>query len=353
MRAAPYQTEGRAMDDDRRPLETGKLPTPLLERLLGRYAGEPAEGLVLGPGIGLDAAVIEPGPGYLLAKTDPITLVREDAALYALNVNANDIAVMGGTPRWFLATVLLPEGTEEGAVEGIFRGLREACRGLGVALAGGHTEVTPVVRAPVIVGQMLGEVPRERLVTAAGARPGDVLILTGGLAIEGTSIIARSLGDSLVRQGAFSRAFITRCARLLQRPGIGVLRAARAAQEAGPVHAMHDPTEGGLAAALHELSLASGRGMVVEGSAIPVLRSTRRLCRHLGIDPLGLIASGALLIASPEEGAGAVMKGLSEAGIRASVIGRVTEEAGGVLMRRRGRLEPLPMPERDELARIL
>jgi len=338
---------------DERGLGAGKLPAPLLERLLKKYTSRKGRGLVLGPGIGLDAAVIDFTGGYLLAKTDPVTLVEGDAGRYAIHVNANDIAVMGGVPRWFLATILLPEkGTSAVDAETIFRDLKDACDDLGVRLCGGHTEVTPTVNSPVIIGQMLGEVARDALVTTAGARTGDALILTEALAIEGTSIIARTLGDKLIQDGSFSRTFITRCGRLLDKPGISVVRAARAAMRTGAVHAMHDPTEGGLASALHEMSSASGRKIEIDHEAVPILTSTKKLCARLGLEPLGLIASGSLLIAAPESKAKGLTRGLRKEGIPASIIGRVGSRGNGVRITQKGSSTPLPLPERDEITKI-
>jgi len=356
-KSAPFVAPAREVfmaKNARTRLKAGKLPARLLENLLERYASPSGRGVVVGPGIGLDAAVLDFRRGYLIAKTDPITLVEGDAGHYAIHVNANDIAVMGGLPRWFLATILIPEkDAEEVAVEKIFRDISKACSSLDIALVGGHTEVTPVVNSPVIVGQMLGEVPRRRLITTAGAMSNDALILTQGLAIEGTSIIARTLGNELVKRGAFSKAFITRCRRLLTRPGISVVPATRTALRAGRVHAMHDPTEGGLAAALHEVSCASGLGIEVWAERIPILDSTRKLCKYLGIDPLGLIASGSLLLAVPQRSARTITEGLGREGIRAAVIGQVSGPGPGVTISRGGRRAPLPLPERDEITRIL
>ncbi len=336
-------------------LKAGKLPSPVLERLLKKYtSGSGSRGVVVGPGIGIDAAVIDFTVGYLLAKTDPVTLTADSAGLYAIHVNANDIAVMGGVPRWFLATILLPEdGAEEADAERIFSDLKKACDDLGVSLCGGHTEITPVVKAPVIVGQMLGEVAKDGLITSTGACGKDVLILTEGIAIEGTSIIARTLGPGLIKKGAFTKTFITRCSNLLSRPGISVLRAARIASATGRVHAMHDPTEGGLAAAIHEMAAASKHGIIIEREAIPILPATKRLCDHFGIDAMGLIASGALLISAAPKGAEEIIKELTRAGIPAVAIGRIEDKKSGVRIRSHGVSAPLPLPERDEITKIL
>ncbi len=149
-------------------LPAGKLPLPLLEKLLTRFAPNDPR-IVVGPRTGEDAAVFDFGDRYLVAKTDPITFATSEIGWYAVNVNANDVAVMGATPRWFLATVLLPAGqaTAEMA-ERIFADISDACAALGVSLAGGHTEITHNLDRPIICGTMLGEIAKERLITTAG-----------------------------------------------------------------------------------------------------------------------------------------------------------------------------------------
>ena len=154
----------------------GKLPLEDLSRLLERYAPKDPR-LLVTPGIGRDAAVISFGDRYLVAKTDPITFATDQIGWYAVNINANDIAAMGGIPRWFLATLLLPGGkTGPGEVEEIFRQISAACRELGVSLCGGHTEITPTLERPIVVGQMLGEVT-PKIAAAIGASPAYKILL--------------------------------------------------------------------------------------------------------------------------------------------------------------------------------
>lgn len=329
----------------------GKLPLKLLGRLLKRYTIDDRS-IIVGPAVGIDAAVIKVKNNYLIAKTDPITFVAEDIGLYAININANDIAAMGGTPRWFLANILLPEKkTTPGMVEKIFSQLSRACRDLNIALCGGHTEVTFGLNRPIIIGQMLGEVKRENLVTAAGAKAGDDIILTKGIAIEATSIMAREKGKEL--RGQFPHRFVNRCKEMIKRPGLSVLRDARLAMKFGKIHAMHDPTEGGVATGLHELAIASDVGVLVEKDAIPVLQECKRLCDYFGINPLGAIASGALLITLHPRHTKKVIDGLSKQGIRASIIGKVMGKREGIRILEKGKIKPLPLFERDEITRIL
>jgi len=330
-------------------LPPGKLGSRLLGRLLGRYV-RPGPGLVVGPGIGIDAAVIDVGPGYLLAKSDPITFVTDQIGLYAIHVNANDIAVMGGRPRWFLATLLLPEGRAgEADVEAVFAQIAGACHEIGATLCGGHTEVTAGLARPIVVGAMLGQVERDRLVTAAGARIHDKIILTKGAAIEATSIIAREKASEL--HGRVPESLIQRCRDFIVDPGISVLQDAAVATAAGEVHAMHDPTEGGVAAALHEMAIASGVGIEVRAEAIPVRPETRRLCEIVGIDPLGAIASGGLLAAVVPADADKIIKALAGDGIEAAVIGEVLDPSRGIKIVDRDGPSDLPDYAQDEIAR--
>lgn len=330
-------------------LPVGKLRPALLGQLFAKHVTLD-ERVVLGPRVGEDAAVIDMGDRYLVATTDPITFVTEDLGWYALVVNANDLAVRGATPRWFLATCLLPEGrATEATVEELFEQLGAACRELGVSLVGGHTEVTHGLDRPLVVGTMLGEVARDRLVTTGGARPGDALLLTKGIPVEGTSIIARMRGDELRRRG-YAEPLLARARGYLAR--LSVLPEARLATELATVHAMHDPTEGGLATALWELAEAAGVGLAVEAERIPLVPEGRVLCAEFGLDPLGTIASGALLMALAPADAGIVLHGCAREGIDCAFIGRVVAREAGVTLVREGRPTALPQFPQDEITRL-
>lgn len=333
-------------------LPTGKIPPDLLRRLLAGIRRTRDRRLVVGPGIGLDAAAIDIGPRYLVAKSDPITLVGDEAGAYALTINANDVAAMGAEPKWFLATILLPAGTRAAQVGRIFGQLRRACRALRVTLCGGHTEVTEAVTRPVVAGCLLGECVKSGLVTTAGTRVGDAVLLTKGVPIEAVSILARERGAVLRRR--YPPAFVARCRNYLSRPGISVVRDAVLARRAGGVHAMHDPTEGGLSAALYELAEAARVGLLIEEAAIPVPPEAARLCADFGINPLGAIASGALLICAAPSREPAIRGALARGGIAVTRIGRVVPRGRGVrLVDRRGRRVALPRFPRDEVARAL
>ncbi len=321
----------------------GKLPAAELRRFLAAIPREDPSVLV-GGAIGEDAAVIDAGGAELLAvKTDPITFASEEMGRYLLAVNGNDLATMGAEPRWLLVTALLPEGASRELVAGVFDSLLEACREAGVALVGGHTEMTVGLDRPILVGCLLGTVKRDRLLRTAGARPGDLILLAGGVAIEGTAILAREHGP-LLRERGVAPETIERAAGWLRAPGISVLPAARVLWSLAGLHALHDPTEGGVATALQELAEAAGVGLRVDWMAVPVLAECREVCAALGLDPLGLLASGSLVATLAREDVPEALSRLQAIGIPAAVIGEVVPAGEGA---------PLPAFARDELARFL
>ena len=331
-------------------LGIGKLPMDLLQVLLERYRGHD-ERLVVGPAVGEDAAVLDMGERYLVVKSDPITFATDEIGWYVVHVNANDIAAMGAEPRWMLLTLLLPEGrTDERLVEDIFAQTSGACHSLGVTLCGGHTEITYGLDRPIAVGLMLGEVEKEDLVCTAGVRVGDDIILTKGIAIEGTAVLAREMAEPL--SGAVGADLIDRGRRFLREPGISVVRDAMIACRAGRPHAMHDPTEGGLATGLWELAHASGKRLLVDPEAIHVYPETASFCRALGLDPMGLIASGSLLAAAAPEQAAQIVEALTREGIGAAIIGKVVDGSPAVQVQTSHGPKPMPIYEQDELTRL-
>jgi hydrogenase expression/formation protein HypE len=331
-----------------KPLPLGKLPFHLLADLLATLPGDPR--VVLGPRPGEDAAVIEMSDRYLVAKTDPITFATDAIGWYAVQVNANDIATTGAVPLWFLATVLLPGHTAtEQMARDIFGQIDQACRSINVAVVGGHTEITHDLNRPVVIGCMLGEVNKDKLVRTGGAQPGDVVLLTKGAPVEGVAIIAREKRDDL--QAHFSSEFLDRCAAFLVEPGVSVVRDARVAVESGKITSMHDPTEGGVLGALWELGDASGCALEVDlyGENKPWLPEGEALCQFLGLDPASTIASGALLLTVKPSDADAVMAAYRRARIPVYQLGRIIAGKVCVTDQTRGRLT---RPDRDAIARL-
>ncbi len=331
-------------------LPVGKLPPELLARLLAA-APVKDERILLGPGVGLDCAVVDLGSTLLVFKSDPITFATDEIGWYAVQVNANDIATSGAVPTWFLMTLLLPAGsTTSELVEQISQQVFEACQSIGVSVIGGHAEITHGLERPIVAGTLVGEVAREDLITPRGARPGDRLLLTKGVPVEAIAILAREFPHKL--QGPLSAEEIAEARDYLYNPGISVLKDAQLATQAGEVTAMHDPTEGGLASALWELAEACGHAIVFDPEAVPIPRLALRICRAFEIDPLAAIASGALLLSTSPNDAAQIRRALEMEGIICAEIGSVESGSAQVWRRTVEGRELLPRPKQDEIARV-
>jgi len=331
-------------------LPVGKLPPDILATLLANAPSQDSR-LIIGPGIGLDCAVIDMGTTLLTLKSDPITFATDEIGWYAVQVNANDIATSGAVPRWFLVTLLLPqERTSQEMLEAITQQLFNACRELGIVLVGGHTEVTADLLRPIIVGTMIGEVEKTKLITPRGAQPGNRLLLTKGVPIEGTAILAREFSDRLIN--ILTQDELNTAANFLYDPGISVLHDTRLALVAGTVTAMHDPTEGGLACALWELAQACQYQILFDPKVVPIPSISARICHTLNIDPLSAIASGALLLTCPPEDASSIQVALQAEGIACTDIGSIAEGPTSVRQLTVTGYEPFPYPERDAIASL-
>ncbi len=334
-------------------LPAGKLPPDLLRQFL-RGVPAPPPDVVLGAAIGEDAAVLDLGGDELLvAASDPITFGSAQLARDLLAVNENDLVTTGARPRWLVATLLLPEGIDAEGARKLLDDLAQAARAHDVALVGGHTEITVGLDRPLAIGCLLGTAPRDGVVRTSSARVGDAVILTGGIAIEGTAILAEEHAPALRARGV-APDVIAAAAQLRHEPGIAVRGAAEVLlQERAVVHAMHDPTEGGVVMALHELAEAAQTGLSIDPAAIPIYPECRIICDALGLDPLGLIASGALLAAVDPAAADHALARLQNAGIDAARIGWIVDRDAGTTFTADDASAPLPTFARDELARYL
>ena len=311
------------------PLPVGKPPPELLFAALS----DPGDDRVVqGPGIGLDAAIIEWGDQALVVSSDPITFVDANAGKLAVAVNANDIYAVGAEPQWMLATVLMPEGVEAEEIETLLADLASACREAGVRLIGGHTEITSAVNRAVVSCAMIGTAPIEQIVRSDGARDGDVIIQAGAVAVEGTAILGHP--------------------QMLDDPGISIAAAARALRSIEGVHAMHDVTEGGIATAAQELAEAAGLSPTLDFDQIIWLPETLAVCEARGLDPLGLLGSGTLLAAVAPKAVDTALAALRDVQVNAAAIGRVGTGIRATLSHG-GRTRPLPRFARDEALRAL
>src|SRR5262245_53058361 len=325
-------------------LPSGKLPVGLLSELLATLPATPPE-VLLGPRVGEDACAIDIAEGVLVAAADPITLTSDELGRLAVIINANDVAVTGAAPRWFLAVVLLPPGAAEAVARQLFGAVRDALAEVGAFLVGGHTEVTPAVTQPVVVGQMLGLVRSDGFVSTGGVLPGDVVIQVGPAPVEGAAILAV---EAASRLRGLDTAVLAAAREGFESPGISVVKPALVAAQLGAT-ALHDPTEGGLAAGLHEMSVASDVSIRIDRSAVLWFEPGLSVCRELDADPWATLASGTLLAAFSPDRAEAALRILANDKNPVAAIG--TAEDGLGVRDEHG--TAICWPERDEVDRVL
>ncbi|MGQ9551153.1 MAG: AIR synthase family protein [Candidatus Bathycorpusculaceae bacterium] len=334
------------MEDCGLKLPSGKIPIDILKEVVFKNLGARHEEVVLGPSAGIDGAVINVGDKSLIVSMDPITGAIEQIGWLAVNVNANDVATFGVEPAYLLSCILLPEDADRRVVEIISVQLDKAAKDLGIAIVGGHCEVTPGITNPIVVGCTMGITERGNYVTAGGAKAGDKIILTKSAGIEGTAILASDREQQLKK---VMRPRMIQNAKNFYNQ-ISVVKDAVTAYRTGVVHAMHDPTEGGVAGGIHELADASKLGFKIFEERIPVARETLEICCFFKIDPLYLIASGSILIAAKHDSADIVLRNLEETATTANVIGEFLSSPDKRLIKRKnGREEELARPICDHL----
>lgn len=327
-------------------LAHGKIPIDILESVVFKNLGIRRREVVLGPSAGIDGAVINVGNKSLVVSTDPITGAIELIGWLAVNINANDIATFAVEPAFLLSCILLPENADMKTVETISGQMGKAAKELGIAIVGGHCEVTPGLANPIVVGCTIGMTEKGNYVTAAGAKQGDKIILTKTAGIEGTAVLASDKENQLKK--VVSATTLRNAKRFYDQ--ISVVKDAITAFKTGAVHAMHDPTEGGVAGGIHEMADASHLGFRVHKKKIPVRPETTEICNFFEIDPLQLTASGSLLIAVERDSADRVVGILSKEGITAEVIGEFlpsVEER--IIIQEDGSSENLVRPVSDHL----
>lgn len=339
--------------DRHTPLALGKLPSAQLSRLLDRMQARSADdrSVVIGPRLGEDIAAVQPGPDEVVVlKTDPITFATEEAGRYAVHVGANDLACSGARPRWFLGSLLFPPGTTPLDLDRIFEQIEAACGELGAVVVGGHTEITDAVSQTVVSGTIAGTVARDELIDKRSLRVGDAVVMTSSAGLEGTAILCTELSERLRDEGLSCHELDHGAAFVEQ---LSVVPDALLAARVPGVHGMHDVTEGGVLTALEELATAGGLALEVRLEDIPIAAVTRSVCAALGLDPLGLIGSGSLLIAVDETSREALLSQLELHGVPAACIGRLIDgEPGALRGLRNGEAVALPRFEVDEIARL-
>ncbi|MDA4120352.1 MAG: AIR synthase-related protein [Thaumarchaeota archaeon] len=332
------------MGKDQKPLGVGKLPIHVLrEKVLG-MTGKVSKDLVTPPKAGLDFAAIRVGRRFMVVSADPITGVASQIGEYAIKVSANDVATSGNRPQFAESVVLLPEGSSSDDVELVVGQMDRAAKQLGIAIVGGHTEVSPGLRRPIVSVTAFSFV--KEYVSSEDAREGDSIMMTKTAGLEGTAVLATE-GTGL--RGRIPAATLARARKFMD--SMSIVEEAAVAYGTGAVHAMHDCTEGGVLGAVFEMSLASGIGFTLNERAIPVAPETKAICSRYSIDPLRLLGSGSLLMAIEHGKETKVASALAPV-CKATIIGHF-RKGRRTMTNRDGTERLIRDAPRDELWRVL
>lgn len=327
-------------------MKTGKIPESVLKRSVLKQIHTKREEVVLGAGVGEDCAAVKLAEDEVFViSTDPITGTATDIGNLAIHITMNDLASAGAEPIGVMLTILLPEESEEGELKKIMGQMEVVCAQAKVQIMGGHTEVTRAVRQPLVNVCGVGKAKTGKLVSTAGARPGDDILVSKWIGLEGTSIIAKEKETELLNRYP---AALVKTAQEFDRY-LSVLPEAAAAVKSG-VSAMHDVTEGGIFGALWELAESSGVGLEIDLKKIPVKQETIEICEFFNINPYELISSGCMLMASPD--GNMLVRELEKQGIYGAVIGKAVSGNDRILFNEEEKrfLEP---PKTDELYKVV
>lgn len=330
-------------------LPIGKVPSSILKKIVFPRKGFERDDVIIGPGVGIDSAILKNSGKYIIATTDPITATSKLIGQLSIYIITNDLIVSGALPKWYLSTILLPKNTTEKMLETIVNEMDENAKKIKMEIVGGHSEVTPYLNFPIIIGTAIGTA--NKFYSASRAKPGDLILMTKRVGIEGIAIIANEYPQKLQENG-FSNSEIIKLQKMIDETTIYQEGKIIINDFGEYVHAMHDPTEGGIFTALHEIADASNTGIEIYFEKIPVDKETQKICDVLKINPYLLLSSGSLLIASEDKEVDELIKSLKKSKIQVNIIGRVLKDFSKRILIRNGRKVKLPRQEKDEIWKL-
>lgn len=331
----------------------GKLRLDLIERIVYPRLGSERKEVLVGPGHGRDNAVIRLGGNEVLVVTaDPLSVIPalglEDSAYLSVHLLASDLATCGFPPQFMMANLSLPPRMSDEEFEEYWTALHVECKKLGIAIVGGHTGRYIGSDYTVVGGGvMMALAPEKQYLASNMGEPGDLLIMTKGVAIATTAILARVFPETVEK--AYGSSFLKRAQSYLRQFSVveDALTAASVGLRDRGVTAMHDVTEGGLLGALYEFSEASQVGLEIELSNAIVSEEAKLVCDLFKLDPYLTLSEGTLIISAKPEKAQEVLQTLESKGIKSSVIGKVKELRDGRWIKRNGAKEALKTPSLD------
>ncbi|MBQ8189213.1 MAG: AIR synthase family protein [Lachnospiraceae bacterium] len=327
-------------------MKIGKVPENVLKRSILKQIKTKRAEVLVGAGVGEDCAAIALGPDEVMVlSTDPITGTTKDIGKWAVMVSANDIASSGAEVIGMLVCAMLPPDVSEAELKEAMQQIEVSCEELNIQVVGGHTEITDAVTRPILTMTGIGKVKKDRFLATGGAKPGQDIVITKWIGLEGTSILAKEKEKELLSK--FPRHLVDEAKEY---DGLMSVIPEAAIAVKSNVSAMHDITEGGVFGALWELAESAGVGLTVDLKKLPIKQTTVEICNFYDINPYELMSSGSMLMAV--DNGHDLVRALEEEHIHAVVVGKVTDSNDKIVINgdETRFLEP---PKTDELYKAL
>ncbi len=323
-----------------------------MEKVVFRNLGRASNKMKIGPGRGMDNAIVSLGAGRVMILTvDPVSAVpafgMKLSAWLSVHLIASDYTTSGAEPELATFSYNFPETMTQTEREEYVRSVSDECKKIGVSIAGGHVGSYPGGGFTVIgAGSMFGFASEGEYVAPSMARAGDAILMTKHAAIEAVASLAVSfprftesrVGHALVTE---AKAMIRLCTTVKD-----ALAARRIGLGGGGVTSMHDATEGGVLGALDEMASASKKAFLIDASTIPVTTQARAVCAAFGLDPLRTLGEGALVITCSPARVPEIERAMGCEGVPVRKIGEVKEGNGLRLRHTQTTKKFLPGPDR-------
>lgn len=325
-------------------MKSGKISESVLMRSVLRKIKTEREEVVCGAGIGVDCAVLSfHEDEESVFSTNPVSAPADMVCVYAVHRALNNLAAAGADPVGILISAMLPEELDEKELQDMMMQAENICGQYHVQIAGGHTEVSGAVNRPVLTVTGIGKRRKGDAITR-GVKPGQDVVVSKWIGLDGTSRIAREHGSALLTR--YPARMIEEAAGFEQ--FFSVIPEAATARKSG-VCGTHDVSQGGIFGALWELAKGAGVGLEIDLRKLPVRQETIEICEFFDLNPYELSSEGCLLMTTGD--GNGLVAALQKENIPAVVVGKTTDSNDRVLFNGEEKrfLEP---PKTDALYKI-
>ncbi|MBR4084545.1 MAG: AIR synthase family protein [Lachnospiraceae bacterium] len=299
-------------------MRPGKLSDSILKRTVLKQIKQQRSEVLCGAGIGEDCAIFACEDGNLVSSVVSYVVADRQDMIRSIYKATNNLATAGAEPFAVMLSIILPERASEEKLKKLMDGAAQAARELNLQIAGGHTTVSRYVSEKLVTVTAYGKVPTDKTYTTKGAKPGQDVVMTKWIGLEGTAILANKKREELLTR--YPEYLVEEAASFDKY--LSVIPEAATAVKSG-VCVMHDASEGGILATLWELAESSGVGLHIDMKKLPIRQETVEVCEFCDVNPYELL-SGGCLVMTAEDGNSLVLA-LQEQGIPAVVVGKITD----------------------------